>query len=195
MFKSKFALVIFIIFLTSGCIVTSANKLPKIKDSEFNFSSKNKSKVYIKFDYVSKDSDVKKKNAVITKMKKNLHDALIESGCCDVVNRPLKADVIINGNGYQINENPVYAAALISTLTLYIIPTRFSYTRHISLDVKKRTKKYSYDVQDDFTVTQWLPLIVALPFTGSPSKQQANYEKNVYRNLVVQMKKDRLFKT
>jgi hypothetical protein len=58
--------------------------------------------------------------------------------------------------------------------------------------VNKSKMVKNYDIKDSVFTAIWAPLIVATPFANAITAE-AEVNKNLYKNLVVQMKKDGFF--
>jgi len=91
------------------------------------------------------------------------------------------------------SEAAVIAAEFLSRLTLMTIP--FWQTRSYRVDVRAETtdgEVYEYQLEDSMTDAFWLPLAVISPFFTPSHRLAAEIRKNIYRTLLVRMKRDGL---
>ena len=83
--------------------------------------------------------------------------------------------------------------AFITGLTLFVIPSWATSHVHIAADVKAKNSNNSYELRDSMVMVQWLPMIFAMPFTGTPIKIEKEVGENTYRSLILKMKNNGAF--
>lgn len=188
------AVVLGSVMLTSGCAAFKANNLPVIEDAQYIVEAQEKIKVYSKWELES-DSSFANDQAKVAAgaVHKDLFEkAIINSGCCDIVESKNEADLVVTGTAFNENNPAAVIPAVITGLSLYTIPSWVTATVHIQVDAAAGDKEGAYDLTDSMTMVQWLPMLFALPFTGSPIEAGKELDANVYKNLVVRMKDDGL---
>ena len=193
---SSIILLVSLLLLESGCIGIRNNKLPQVDKKDLQFFSAKKTKLFSSWNFDSQELPTESKSQsnqvqVSDAFKKRFNNFITNSGCCIMVSKPSAADVILEGEMYNDNnKNTVLTAALISPLTLYIIPSWIEAKHHMVIKAKSGNKFASYELQDSLTIVQWLPLIVALPFRDSPAKTANQMFDNAMNTLLLRIKND-----
>lgn len=178
--------------LLAGCAGFKANKLAQVSAEELKSSSAKKTKVFSRWTVETKSKNEQAKVMIAALHKKHFENAIASADCCILVEGPTEADVVIEGKAFDEANPAALIPAFITGLSLYTIPSWVTATTHISASVKNKTLSQSYELNDSMTLVQWLPMIVALPFKGSPFKAENDVAENTYKNLVLNMKKDGL---
>lgn len=181
--------------LMVGCAGFKANKLPQVKADDLHFASAKKTKVFSRWNIESHSSlaneQAKAMGAALH--KKYFDDAIKATDCCIIVEGPNDADVVVDGKAVDENNPAAVIPAFITGLSLFTIPSWMTAKVHIYASAKTNTAAKSYELQDSVTMVQWLPMIIAMPFTGTPIKAGKEVDENTYKNLVLNMKNDGLF--
>lgn len=180
--------------LMVGCAGFKENNLPQVKADDLHFASTKKTKVYSRWVVETKSSSANEqaKAMVAALHKKYFDDAIQSADCCLLVEGPADADVVVDGKMFDESNPAALIPAFITGLSLYTIPSWVTSKVHIAAAVKSKTASQSYELNDSMTMVQWLPMIVALPFKGSPIKAEKEVNENTYKNLVLKMKNDGL---
>lgn len=174
--------------ISSGCAGFRENNLKEVSKSDIQISSDQKVKVFSRWQLVGDSSNEQMKAAFAAINKKNFETALAESNCCITVEGPTEADVVVDGKAYNDNTAAAVIPAFITGLTLFVIPSWVTSKVHIAADVKAKNSDNNYELKDSMVMVQWLPMIFALPFTGSPLKIEKEVGENTFRSLVLKMK-------
>lgn len=181
--------------LLSGCAAFKDNNLPIVNEADLLSTPDIKTKVFTRW---SIDTD-----AELTDTQKAMHSAaskerfeeiLKGSDCCNIVEGPSEADVVVTGKTYIEDHSDAMAAALLTGLSLYTIPSWMTITPKVSAEVISGETKHIYSFHDSMTMVQWLPMIFALPFTGNPITEGEKMENNIFKNLLLNIQNDGLFK-
>lgn len=180
--------------LMVGCAGFKANNLPQVKAEDLHFASAKKTKVFSRWTIESNSSlaNEQAKTMGAALHKKYFDDAIKATDCCLIVEGPNDADVVVDGKAIDESNPAAVIPAFITGLSLFTIPSWVTAKVHISASAKTNSASQSYELQDSMTMVQWLPMIVALPFTGSPIKAGKEVDENTYKNLVLKMKNDGL---
>lgn len=180
----------------SGCAGFKANTLKPVDDSKFVKNSNTKTKIFTRWEFES--SSIAKNdqaNAMLVAMhKKYFEDALRGSNCCQTVESPAEADLVVDGKTYDENSRAAIIPAMITGFSLFTIPSWATATIHISATAKSEGLSKSYDLQDSMKMVQWLPMIFAMPFADNPIKAEKQVIENTYKTLVMNMQDDGLIK-
>ncbi|MDD2840354.1 MAG: hypothetical protein PHY80_04500 [Rickettsiales bacterium] len=185
-----------LVFL-SNCISVKKNNVPTIQDDQLKTSSTKKSKIFLDWNY-STNISLNQKQSIIDKMKsahsKLFLDIIKESGCCDIVYEKDEADVIVNGGFYDESSNAGIYFAYLTGLSFGIIPSWINANMKIEANVQNRKITKDYVLKDSMFVATWLPFVLAMPFNGNSIEKEGAIQKNLYRNLLVEMKNDKIIK-
>lgn len=176
--------------LSSGCASFKANNLPVISDSDYNVSVPEKTKVFSRWSFDTTNIIVNK-DAAAAVHKSAFEKAIQESGCCDIVEGPTEASVIIDGVVTDQSNSAALIPAMITGFSLYAIPSWVTETVDLKVNVEAKNKQSNYALNDSFMLVQWLPMVFAFPFTGGPIENGEELTSNTYRNLVVQLRDDK----
>jgi len=179
---------ILIISLTN-CIGIRHHKVPETSSQDTKTLPSAKLKIFTNWKFGSLRS-----NAPVSKIHaKNLVQTIKEADCCVITNDESEADIVLNGTFYNETSATALVFAAISGFTLTTIPSWANAKMHIVANVKKGKKTYDYDLQDSAFLAFWLPLIVTIPFHTDSINTEGRMQNNLYRNLILEMKKDGLF--
>lgn len=173
--------------LLAGCAGFQENKLRAIPDSEYVVNNAKKVKVFNRWKVEGAGSLINK-DAAAALYKKSFEKALTESGCCDIVEGPTEATLVIDGTAIDHSNAAALVPAVITGLSLYTIPSWVTQEIDIRVDATSGTMKDKYQVNDSFTLVQWLPMMFAFPFTGGPVQNTEDLNSRTYKNLIVQLK-------
>lgn len=183
--------------LMSGCAGFTADRLSKVSEQDLRSTAPVKTKVYSSWTVLSPagvpmGDQVGKTGAEAN--KKRFETALKTSECCIVVDNARDADLVVEGNNHTEEHQGAAIGAFITGFSLFAIPSWATINLHITATAKTATLSRSYDLDDGMTMVMWLPMVLAMPFTGNPIKAGEAVEQNVFDTLVVKMKSDGLLK-
>lgn len=185
LFKS---IVICICIVGLRCATFKANKLPLVQASDYVINKTERVKVFSRWKFESPPGIDPVSWAAIHKSW--FDKAIVESGCCDLVEGPKDAQLVIDGIGFDDTSAWLVLPRLFNASSLTVIP----FWQTISVDIKvsavKGNKNSTYELKDSVTMVSWLPMIFVFPFTGSPTKNKEELFLNTYQTLVVRLKKD-----
>ncbi|HET8871542.1 MAG TPA: hypothetical protein VFM48_13935 [Aquabacterium sp.] len=123
--------------------------------------------------------------------KKSFEDAISASNCCTLVDQEAQADLLVDGVRYIKRDHLRAAPALLTALTLYLIPSWETTPFKVSVRVQKGMDLRVYELEDSVTTIEWLPFLLAMPF-ANPLTVSSEVEGHVYQTLVLKMKADGL---
>jgi hypothetical protein len=175
--------------VASGCASFKANNLPSVSASNYQLSVPEKTKVFSRWSFDTTSSLVNK-DAAAAIHKSFFEQAITESGCCDIVEGPTEASLIIDGIVKDHSSSAVLIPAFITGFSLYTIPSWVTETVDLKVSANAGSKKNDYELNDSFKLVQWLPMIFAFPFTGGPTENSKELKTNTYKNLVIQLRND-----
>lgn len=177
--------------LTSGCASFQANNLPEISRDANRIKASEKTRVYSRWETESSRS-IPAEIAVASVNQYSFEMAILDSGCCTIVESATQADLIVDGVAVDHTNPAVIIPALITGLSLFIIPSWATDTVDIKVTATADDRSEYYELDDSVTVVQWLPMAFAFPFTGGPVKNVKQLRENTYRTLVSRLKDDQL---
>ena len=188
----KFLTVICSTILVTGCVGFKANNLPEVTSSEFDLSSNTKTKIFSRWVVISENEYAIESNKewFAIEHKEHFEEAIASSNCCVVVEDATEANVIVDGTAYLQDAGLTIIPAFLTGISLHVIPSWYTNEVHISVEAKVGDNTTSYDLKDTSKSVHWLPLIFAMPFTGSDSSVGESVEVNTHKNLILQMKSD-----
>ncbi|MEH6367791.1 MULTISPECIES: hypothetical protein [Pseudomonadaceae] len=175
-------LVITATLMTSGCAAFKANDLPTL-DRE-SYAVQNQQPVKVFSSWRGREGSAAH--------KRHFDTAIRASGCCDIVDTADQADIVIDGVAVDHSTPGAAIPAMISGFTFGVIPSWAKLRVHLKATAIEGEKEYKYDVSDSATMVIWLPMLLAMPFTGNPLTVEQDVYQNTYRNLVTRMKNDGL---
>lgn len=185
--KISILLLITVISFLVNCASFRENNLPIAQDSDYKIVKNEKVKIFSRWTYNSTNPDA----VLWAAAHKSWFDkAILESGCCTLVEGPKEANIVVDGNAYDHTNNWRVIPLILSSSTLTILPYWQTITVDIKVTANKGNKQSNYALKDSYTMVQWLPMIFVFPFTGTPNKNRDELFLNTYQNLVIQMKKD-----
>ncbi|ABZ94147.1 Hypothetical protein LBF_1640 [Leptospira biflexa serovar Patoc strain 'Patoc 1 (Ames)'] len=183
--KSIYAMIVILAF---GCATFKGNKLPLVQQDEYIHLKKEKVKVFSRWKYEAPQGIDAVAMAAVHKSW--FDKAMIESGCCEIVEGPKEAQLVIDGIGFD-NTSPWLALPRIfNASSLTVIPFWQTVTFELKVSASKGNKSNSYELKDTVTLVSWLPMIFVFPFTGGPTKNKEEVLLNTYQTLVVNLRKD-----
>lgn len=174
-----------------GCAGFKGNKLSTINPSDLQVASNPNLKIYSNWTLETPSSliDAKVKEKIAESHKKNFEDALKSAKCCILVNDAKEADLVLTARAIDENNTAAIIPAFITGLSLYTIPSWATSKTHIIAEARRADKNYTYDLQDQMTMVQWLPMIFAFPF-ANPFSMEKDMSINVNRVLISKLKAD-----
>lgn len=179
-----------ICFFLQGCAGFKGDKLSTINPSDLKVASNPNLKIYSSWTLeTSRHIDTKVKEKIAESHKKNFEDALKSTNCCILVNDAKEADLVVTGRAIDENSMAAIVPAFITGLSLYTIPSWATSKTHIVAEARRADKNYQYDLQDQMTMVQWLPMIFAFPF-ANPFSMEKDMSINVNRVLISKLKAD-----
>ena len=181
------------ILITSlpNCIAIKSDKYPRIKSEELKISSAKKIKVFADWSFHSSLHAHAKQNVADkakSDQKKLFNEVIKESDCCDLVHEREGADVVVDGDFYNESSNAGIYFASLSGASFTIIPCWMNSKMSITAKVSRGKMVNDYDIDDSVFFAIWLPFILALPFNDG-SKAEENMNKDLYKNLILEIKK------
>ncbi len=195
--KKQLNLITLLIILTSlaSCVGIRSDKYSAIKTEELKVTSAKKSKIFISWSFHTTMIDNPQQNIIDkakSDQKKIFTDVIKESGCCDIVNEKEEADIFVEGTFYNESSKLGIYACFISGLTFTAIPCWSNSKMRVTATVSKGRMTKNYDTKDSILGVIWAPLIVATPFANMTTAE-LEVNKNLYKTLVTQIKKDGFF--
>lgn len=192
----KYLSIILIVALLEGCISIRDNKVSKVELTQIKFSTSDKEKknIFIDWRYNSNDGRVVEvQNAIHEKI---FRTAIIDSNCCNIVSDKESAEIVLAGSFEDRSEQAALIFSVITGLSLYTIPSWLTVNSSISVNVKVKNKPSNsrdYYMNDSLVFAQWLPFLFVLPFRDNAIAEESKMKENLYRNLILQIKKDGIF--
>lgn len=168
--------------LTSGCAAFKANDLPTLDSSSYAVQNQQPVKVFSTWQ---------------AREGGNLHKtyfnaALRGAGCCEIVETAEQADLVVTGVSVDESNPGANLFAALSGFTFGVIPAWATLHVHLRVTATESEQQHKYDLADKATMVIWLPMLLAMPFTGNPLDVEQEVHHNTYRNLVARMKNDGL---
>ncbi|HDY97431.1 MAG TPA: hypothetical protein ENH72_02970 [Pseudomonas sabulinigri] len=175
-------LVIASILMTSGCAAFKANNLPTVDKASYTVQNQERVKVFST--WKAREGEA---------MHKNYFDAAIRtSGCCDIVGDREQADLVVDGTSVDEFNKAALIPAMISGFSFGVIPSWANIPIHLRVTATSSGEQHTYDLADSATMVTWLPMLLAMPFTGHPVTTEKDMTQNAYNTLVSRMKTDGL---
>lgn len=194
--KILFKVVTFLLIsiLLSNCIGIRSKNYSTVTTEELKAVSAKKSKIYIDLDYRNLMQQLPRnaRDKDKSDQRQSLVTAINESNCCEVVKEKNEADIFIDGIYHNESSELGIYAAYISGMTFTIIPCWVNSKMRITAKVTKGKIVKDYDVKDSMFGMIWAPLIIVAPFLNMVKTENEVHE-NLYKNLVLQIKKDGFF--
>jgi hypothetical protein len=173
--------------LLSYCASFRENNLPIAQDSDYKTVKTDKVKIFSRWNYDTTTQD----GVLWAAAHKSWFDkAILESGCCIIVEGPKEANIVVDGTAFDRVNYLRIIPLILSSSTLTILPYWQTQTVDIKVTATKGNKQTNYVLNDSYTFLQWLPMIFVMPFTGTPNTNRDELFLNTYQNLVIQIKKD-----
>ena len=188
---------ILILILLTSCISVKKNNVPYINDDQLKISSVKKTKIFLDWKF-SNSSFMMQKQSIIDNIssthEKIFSEVINKANCCEIVYGKDEADVVIKGSFNNKTSDAAIVSAFIGGYTFLTIPTWGNYKAEISAEVTKGNLNQSYHIKDSLLGVYWLPLILAMPFNESIFKVEEQMNQNLYKNLLVEMKNDKILR-
>jgi hypothetical protein len=179
--------------LLSGCAGFRANQLGDANKLALKSSAPVKTKVFSRWHMAAgTKGDDSALNLLAAMGKKHFEDALRTADCCVLVESLNEADLVVDGTVYNDVDPMAWLPAVITGFSLYTIPSWVTDKVHVAATATKGDTRKTYELKDQMTLVQWLPMLVALPFTGNPFRNGAEMTDNLYQHLVLRIKQDGL---
>jgi hypothetical protein len=179
--------------LLSGCAGFRANQLGDANKLALKSSAPVKTKVFSRWHMAAgTKGDDSALNLLAAMGKKHFEDALRTADCCVLVESLNEADLVVDGTVYNDVDPMAWLPAVITGFSLYTIPSWVTDKVHVAATATKGDTRKTYELKDQMTLVQWLPMLVALPFTGNPFRNGAEMNDNLYQHLVLRIKQDGL---
>lgn len=182
-----------ILLIIQGCASFPGNKLQQVSSfPQLNEVEKQKAVTYA----LATETDLfgKSHNPLSRSIAENeLADVIRESGYFTTWGSGINGEVVIDAK-FVNSGNPVaMIPAFITGLTLYIVPSWATDTFTLTAKVKTQDgKEHSYELEDTSTLVQWLPMIFV---PGNPIEVPLSVRKNIWKNLILKMRQDGVFKS
>ena len=192
---NKILLLFLIVSFLTSCVAFQKNNLKKDDVITFNIDSKKKLKVYAKWNFHFEP--VQYSELTYEGRKDIFRKVVGKSDCCVLVEKKKDADLIIEGQAYNKRDSARFIGWMISTVTLYVIPSWHEAQTFLSAKVRNNTETKNYNITGDSIITAlWLPFIVVSPmFIEKLNDSEKQTMENLYKALFVQMKNDGLIGT
>ncbi len=179
--------------MLSGCAGFRANQLGNADKLSMKSSAPEKTKVFSRWHMAEGTKGDSTALALLAAMsKKHFEDALRTADCCLLVESLNEADLVVDGTVYNDVDPMAWLPAVITGFSLYTIPSWMTDKVHIAATAKRGDARKAYELKDQTTLVQWLPMLLVLPFTGSPFKAEIEMTENLYNHLVLRIKQDGL---
>lgn len=175
-----------------SCATFDSRQLAPVYQKEFRYDTSHQTRIFQKWSTKSDFDDPVVDASIRGIYEKFLADAISRNECCVLVDSRSEADIIVEGVGYAESKQGALLAALITGATLYVIPSWVTEDIKIDVEVSRGQHKKKFQLNDHYTLVQWLPLIFAAPFTDSPKVARDKVVARVFDNLLLRMQKDRL---
>lgn len=179
----------------ASCVAVRSEKYAVVKPEDLKVSSTKKSKIFIDWGFRNINSNNLPQNVVdkiVSDQKKFFFEAIKESECCEIVSEKDEANIFIEGKFHNESSPVGIYACFVSGLTFTAIPCWANSKMRITAAANKGKIMKDYDIKDSLFIAFWAPLIVATPFSN-PMTVEAEVNKNLYKTLLTQMKKDEFF--
>jgi hypothetical protein len=177
----------------SGCAGFRANQLGDANKLALRSSAPVKTKVFSRWHMAAgTKGDESALNLLAAMGKKHFEDALRAADCCVLVESLNEADLVVDGAVYNDVDPMAWLPAVITGFSLYTIPSWVTDKVHVAATATKGDTRRAYELKDQMTLVQWLPMLVALPFTGNPFRNASEMNDNLYQHLVLRIKQDGL---
>lgn len=180
----------------ASCVSIRSDKYVAIKSEDLKVSSAKKSKIFIDWGFRSINNSNPPEivvDSVVSAQKKLFSEGIKESECCEIVSDKDEAEIIVTGKFHNETSQAGLYASIVTGLTLYVVPSWMNSKMRITVTVNKRKLTKDYDLKDSLFFAQWLPLVVVPIFTGNQIAVETEVNKNLYKTLLTQMKKDEFF--
>ncbi len=180
----------------SSCMAVRSDKYLAVTPEELKVTSSKKSKIFIDWGFDSSffgQTGQSTINKLKSDQKRILNDVIVESNCCEIVNEKEEANIFINGAFHNDSSNASLVFAMITGFSMYIIPSWGNSKMRVSAKVENGKISKEYDLNDSMLFAQWLPFIVVPIFAGNQIKVEGEVNKNLYKTLLAQIKKDGFF--
>lgn len=174
----------------SGCAVFRSNDLPETGTLPPPAAAAQKPKAGYEF---SSAVNMGNKNPahenLRAKQEIEFAEVLRESGYFAAVEKGNGKDVNISVELVEKGNPAAVAAAVVTGLSLYTIPSWATVELEATCRVTAADgRTHEYKMKDSATLVQWLPMMVVFPFKSFSEMEELR--KNIYRTLIVRMQAD-----
>lgn len=184
-----------LIISLSSCVAVRSDKYSAIKPEELKVLSSKRSKIFIDWGFQSTLVDRSQQNIIDkfkSDQKKIFVDVIKESNCCELVSEKDEADILVEGAFHNESSKTGIYFAYLSGATFTAIPCWTNSKMRVTANINKGKMANNYDIKDSVFSVIWAPLIIATPFSNAITVE-AEVNKNLYKTLLTQMKKDGFF--
>lgn len=187
--------ILLVLCLTFSCVGIRSSNYSAVTIEDMKVTPLEEAKVYIDWGFHTTLASNPKQSIIDSAKsahRKIFMEAIKESNCCEVVYARNEADIIIEGSFH--NESSILGmyAATVSGFTFTAIPCWTNSKMRITAEISKGKITNTYEIKDSVFIAFWAPLVVVTPFYNAISIEK-EVTKNLYKNLVLKMKKDGLF--
>ena len=182
-----------LLLIIQGCASFPGNKLQQVSSfPPLNEVEKKKTVTYA----LAAETDLfgKSHNPLSRSIAENeLADVIRESEYFTTWGSGINGEVAIDAKFVNSGDPASIIPAIITGLTLYIVPSWATDTFTLTAKVKTQEgKEYSYILEDTSTLVQWLPMIFV---PGNIIEVPLSVRKNIWKNLILKMRQDGVFKS
>lgn len=179
-----------VVGLQSGCAIFRGGELPDVENLPAPAATAPRPKASYEFSSAVNMGEKRPQHQNLrAKLETEFAETLRESGYFATVEKGGSKDVNITVEMVETSDPAAVAAAFITGLSLYTIPSWM--TVDIEATCRATTsdgRTREYKLKDSATLVQWLPMAVVFPF--KPFSEIVDLRKNMYRNLIVRMQED-----
>ncbi|NJC88437.1 MAG: hypothetical protein FIB02_07895 [Desulfuromonas sp.] len=171
-----------------GCACFPGNKLPQV-DSFPPLGEEEKKKTVSYSLSAETEMFGRSSNPLARAVVENeLADAIRESGYFTTWGSGINGEVTIDAQFVNAGDPAALIPAIITGLSLYIIPSWVTDEFILTATVKTQDgKEYSYKLEDESKLVQWLPMAVV---PGGMLEVPLSVRKNIWKNLIIRMRQD-----
>lgn len=181
--------------MLSGCAGFRANQLGPVNQAALNSPTPQQTKVYSSWHMAAGSRGDATANTILSAMsKQHFEEALQKAHCCVLVDSRNQADLVVEGTVHNDVDPLAWLPAVITGFSLYLIPSWLTDKVHIEVIANPGATQRTYELRDQMTMVQWLPMLVVLPFTGNPVRTGQAMNDAVFQHLVVRIKQDGLLR-
>jgi len=191
--KAAIGVTLLVSFIMTGCASFPGNKQPQV--NSFPPLSEGEAKKTVSYALSAETYLFGKSSNPLSRsiVENELADAIRESGYFTKWGTGVDGEIVINAKFINSGNPAAVIPAMLTGLTFYIVPSWATDEFTLTAEIKTNDgKTHSYNLEDSSTLVQWLPMAVV---PGGPIEVPMSVRKNIWRNLIMKMKKDGIFKT